>query len=124
MPDENEIPGQSVIETVPPIDHASTLDAPDTGKDVTPDPTAESAGTEATSDSVDIAEGAQPATSSPSPSPDEHRFRVMVQTHNPGNPVPHSITVTEDMLAEDAIKFLARHVDDLPNLINELELLL
>jgi hypothetical protein len=124
MPDENEIPGQSVIETVPQIDHASTPDERKPDGDVTPDPTpVGGAGTYA----APLTDSAPTPYSSPlitGDTPDEHRFRVMVQTHNPGNPVPHSVTTTEDMLAEDAIKFLARHVDDLPNLINELELLL
>jgi hypothetical protein len=124
MPAENDIPGQSVTGNVLPPEPDEKTDERTPDEDVTPDPTAVSAmDSPPTSDTP---KEAVPSADGPTTdgTPDEHRFRVMVQTHNPGNPVPHSVTTTEDMLLEDAIKFLARHVDDLPSLIDMLEGLL
>jgi hypothetical protein len=124
MTDETEIPGQQTIDEV--TEAPASAPAAEHAEDVTPesDPTPADSAAEPSGSSADAtADSASPAGTS-SDTPDESWFRVMTELRNPGNPVPHSVIATESMLAEDAIKFLARHVHDLPGLIATLEELL
>lgn len=67
-------------------------------------------------------EGDQPSESAPveanggnasnADSPDEHRYRIVDQTHNAGNDQPHSMSTTAAMDIKDAVKWLATRLPE------------
>lgn len=67
-------------------------------------------------------EGDQPSESAPveanggnasnADSPDEHRYRIIDQTHNTGNDQPHSMSTTAAMDIKDAVRWLATRLPE------------
>ena len=45
-------------------------------------------------------------------SPDEHRYRIVDQTHNAGNDQPHSMITTAAMDIKDAVRWLATRLPE------------
>lgn len=78
----------------------------------TPDPTVGSAPNADTTPTSSRADSAEPAAGSSTDTPDEHRYRIVVQTHNAGNDQPHSMSTTAAMDIKDAVRWLATRLPE------------
>lgn len=78
----------------------------------TPDPTVGSAPNADTTIPSSRTDSAKPAAGSSTDTPDEHRYRIVDQTHNAGNDQPHSMSTTAAMDIKDAVRWLATRLPE------------
>lgn len=78
----------------------------------TPDPTPAGGTGEGDQPSESAPVGANGGNASNADSPDEHRYRIVDQTHNAGNDQPHSMSTTAAMDIKDAVRWLATRLPE------------